>query len=60
MLKSMQIMHDLHKLILSTNKVAVAVKREVHWWEETGLSDFCFKGKGSNPTCISQWNLLTI
>ena len=50
MLKSMQIMHDLHKLILSTNKVAVAVKRDVHWWEETGLSDFCFKGKGSNPT----------
>ena len=45
----MQIMHDLHKLILSTNKVAVAVKREVRWSKETGLSDFCFKGKGPNP-----------
>ena len=43
-------MHGLHKLILSSNKMAVAAKQDLRWWKETTkegfiFSDFCFKIK---------------
>ena len=33
----MQILHGLHKLILSTSKMAEGAKQDVHWWRETAF-----------------------
>ena len=35
--RSMKIMPFLHKLILSTRKMAEKVKQSVHWWKEAVL-----------------------
>ena len=30
-------MHGLHKLIVSSSKMAAAAKQDVHWWKKLGL-----------------------
>ena len=37
LLESMRIMNVLHKLILSTSKMAEGTKQDVHFWKETVL-----------------------
>ena len=34
---ALKIMHFLHKLILSTSKMAEGAKQDVHWWKVTVL-----------------------
>ena len=47
----MRIMHVLHKLILSTSKMAKGAKQNVHCWKETVLffSDFSFTRRKLSP-----------
>ena len=54
---ALKIMHFLHKLILSTSKMAEGAKQDVHWWKVTVLFYLIMACKERYNLCMNQASL---